>query len=90
MIMVDAGLEVRQINLQRKKKFHQKAQLHSFQRICLEVLLFSCLMLTIPLAILLTEILFMFGTQHIRPDILNTLWEDNHNISAGGRWGTVG
>ena len=63
---------------------HKQTKLKSFRRICFEVFLFSCFILTIPLAILFTEILFMYGTRFIQPDVLQALWEDTQNVSAIG------
>ena len=40
----------------------------------METVLLLIFILTIPMAILITEIIFSYDTQHIPPDILETLW----------------
>ena len=59
---------------QENKKSIQKAQPLSILRCCMEVLLISTMLLTIPTALLATEILFYFGTLYIPSSLATRLW----------------
>ena len=71
-------------HIQKAKQEKKSIEPVSQTSIILQWVMLVTMLLTFPLALLVVEVMFYYGTIHIHEDILDQLWRENFTEKGGG------
>ena len=72
------------LDIQKAKQEKNCSEPVSQTSLVLEWVMLVTMLLTFPLALLVVEVMFYYGTLHINQDILAQLWRENITEKGGG------